>query len=130
MRILVAEDDKKIRSHVVGALRAAGHVVDDTGDGEESLWLLLEHPYDAAVLDITMPGRDGVSVTRALRAAGKALPVLLGGLYLTDNPTGWPTQHRVAPLCFIPAGGYSVFQADGNSSAGPDPSTAIKIFSM
>jgi DNA-binding response OmpR family regulator len=77
MRILVAEDDKKIRSHVVGALRAAGHVVDDTGDGEESLWLLLEHPYDAAVLDITMPGRDGVSVTRALRAAGKALPVLL-----------------------------------------------------
>jgi DNA-binding response OmpR family regulator len=62
---------------VVGALRAAGHVVDDTGDGEEALWLLLEHPNDAAVLDITMPGRDGVSVTRAVRAAGKALPVLL-----------------------------------------------------
>ena len=77
MRILVAEDDKKVRSHVVGALRAAGHVVDDTGDGEEALWLLLENPYDAAVLDITMPGRDGVSVTRAVRAAGKALPVLL-----------------------------------------------------
>jgi DNA-binding response OmpR family regulator len=77
MRILVAEDDKKIRSHVVGALRAAGHVVDDTGDGEEALWLLLENPYDAAVLDITMPGRDGVSVTRAVRAAGKAVPVLL-----------------------------------------------------
>ena len=77
MRILVAEDDKKVRSQVVGALRAAGHVVDDTGDGEEALWLLLENPYDAAVLDITMPGRDGVSVTRAVRAAGKALPVLL-----------------------------------------------------
>ncbi|MES2469268.1 MAG: response regulator transcription factor [Verrucomicrobiota bacterium] len=77
MRILVAEDDKKVRSHVVGALRAAGHVVDDTGDGEEALWLLLENPYDAAVLDITMPGRDGVSVTRAVRAAGKAVPVLL-----------------------------------------------------
>ena len=77
MRILVAEDDKKVRSQVVGALRAAGHVVDDTGDGEEALWLLLENPYDAAVLDITMPGRDGVSVTRAVRAAGKAVPVLL-----------------------------------------------------
>jgi DNA-binding response OmpR family regulator len=77
MRVLIAEDDTKIRSHFVGALRAAGHVVDDTGDGEEALWLLLENSYDAAVLDITMPGRDGVSVTRAVRAAGKAVPVLL-----------------------------------------------------
>jgi DNA-binding response OmpR family regulator len=77
MRILVAEDDRKVRSHVVGALRAAGHAVDDTGDGEEALWLLRENPYDAAVLDITMPGRDGVSVTRSARAAGCAVPVLL-----------------------------------------------------
>ena len=71
MRILVAEDDKKVRSHVVGALRAAGHAVDDTGDGEEAQWLLMEHSYDAAVLDIMMPGRDGVRVTRAARAAGR-----------------------------------------------------------
>ncbi len=77
MRILVAEDDRKVRAHVAGALRAAGHVVDDTGDGAEALWLLMENPYDAAVLDITMPGRDGVSVTRAIRAAGRAVPVLL-----------------------------------------------------
>lgn len=77
MRILVAEDDKKIRTHVAGALRAAGHVVEDTGDGDEAQWLLLENPYDAAVLDIMMPGRDGVMVTRAIRAAGRATLILL-----------------------------------------------------
>jgi DNA-binding response OmpR family regulator len=73
----VAEDDAKLRSHLVKALRAAGYAVDDTGDGEEALWLLGEHPYDAAVLDISMPGRDGVSVTRAARAKGCATPVLI-----------------------------------------------------
>jgi DNA-binding response OmpR family regulator len=62
---------------VAGALRAAGHAVDATGDGEEAQWLLMENPYDAAVLDIMMPGRDGVSVTRAVRAAGRALLILL-----------------------------------------------------
>jgi len=77
MRILVAEDDSKLRSHVVKALQAAGHAVDEAGDGEEALWSLKEHPYDAAVLDIAMPGRDGVSVTRAARAAGCAFPILL-----------------------------------------------------
>ncbi len=77
MRILVAEDDPKIRAHVVKALQAAGHAVDETGDGEEALWMLNEYPYEAAVLDITMPGRDGVSVTRAARAAGCTFPILL-----------------------------------------------------
>jgi DNA-binding response OmpR family regulator len=77
MRVLVAEDDAKLRSHLIKALRAAGYAVDDTGDGEEALWLLGEHPYDAAVLDISMPGRDGVSVTRAARAKGCATPVLI-----------------------------------------------------
>lgn len=48
------------------------------------------------------------------------LPVLLSGLYLTDNVIGWPTQHRVTPLSYIPARGVTVFQADGNATAGPD----------
>ncbi|MEO7933773.1 MAG: response regulator transcription factor [Chthoniobacterales bacterium] len=77
MRILVAEDDAKVRSHVVHALQEAGHAVDEAKDGDDALWLLKEHPYDAAVLDITMPGRDGVSVTRAARVAGCTCPILL-----------------------------------------------------
>ena len=77
MRVLVAEDDPKLLSHLVKALRAAGHTVDDTGDGEEALWLLGEHSYDAAVLDISMPGMDGVTVTRTARKRGCTTPVLL-----------------------------------------------------
>jgi DNA-binding response OmpR family regulator len=77
MRILVAEDDEKVRAHVVKALQAAGHAVDETGDGEEALWLLKEFPYEAAVIDIMMPGRDGVSVTRAARMSGSTASILL-----------------------------------------------------
>lgn len=77
MKILVAEDDAKLRSHLVRSLREAGYTVDDTGDGNEALWLLSEHSYDAAVLDVSMPGQDGVSVTRMARSRGCASPILL-----------------------------------------------------
>lgn len=77
MRILLAEDDSKLRSHLKQALTQGGYAVDETGDGFEALWLGKENPYDAAVLDISMPGMDGVSVTRGLRSAGKTFPILL-----------------------------------------------------
>lgn len=77
MRILVAEDDAKLRSHLVKALQSAGHTTDETGDGEEAQWLLGEHGYDAAVLDIMMPGKDGVSVTRTARARGCTAIILI-----------------------------------------------------
>jgi hypothetical protein len=48
------------------------------------------------------------------------LPVALSGLYLTDNPVGAPTRHRLAPLSFIAGGGFAVFLADDNEEAGPD----------
>jgi two-component system copper resistance phosphate regulon response regulator CusR len=70
MRILVAEDDVRLRKHLVAALRDAGHEVDETGEGLEALRLLGIHPYDAGVLDITMPGMDGMSVVREARAGG------------------------------------------------------------
>jgi uncharacterized repeat protein (TIGR01451 family) len=47
-------------------------------------------------------------------------PVALGGLYLTDNAMGWPNRHPIAALSYIPASGLLVFQADGDSAAGPD----------
>jgi DNA-binding response OmpR family regulator len=77
MRILVAEDDVRLRRHLVAALRAVGHEVEETGDGFSSLQLLTNNPFDAAVLDITMPGIDGVSVIRAARANGCAAALLL-----------------------------------------------------
>jgi len=77
MRILVSEDDPKLRSHLKHALQQGGHAVDETGDGQEALWLGKENDYDAAVLDISMPGMDGVTATRALRMAGETFPIIL-----------------------------------------------------
>jgi hypothetical protein len=77
VRILVAEDDTRLRRHLVAALKAAGHQVDGTGDGMEALNFLKLHVHDAAVLDITMPGMDGVSVIREARAAGCMASLLL-----------------------------------------------------
>ena len=77
MRILVAEDQARLRRHLVAALRAAGHEVDETGDGLNALHLLRGQVHDAAVLDITMPGMDGVSVVRAARADGCRATLLL-----------------------------------------------------
>ncbi len=77
MRILVAEDDVRLRKHLVAALRDAGHEVDETGDGLEALRWLGIHTYHAGVLDITMPGMDGVSVVREARAAGCRTTLLL-----------------------------------------------------
>lgn len=77
MKLLVAEDDARLRTHLAEALRAAGHAVDEACDGPEALWLLGEHDYDAAVLDITMPGKDGVSVVREARTRGQQAMILL-----------------------------------------------------
>ena len=70
MHSLVAEDDLRLRRHLVAALREGGHEVVATGDGAEALRMLLERGFDAAVLDISMPGLDGVSVIREARAGG------------------------------------------------------------
>jgi DNA-binding response OmpR family regulator len=77
MRILVAEDDARLRRHLVAALREAGHEVDETGDGITALDLLGNHLHDAAVLDISMPGMDGVSVIREARDHGCRAVMLL-----------------------------------------------------
>lgn len=77
MRILLAEDDKKLRAHVAASLRAAGHAVDETGDGEEARWMLQEYTFDAAVLDIGLPGYDGIRVTRFARSIGSKAAILI-----------------------------------------------------
>ena len=77
MRILVVEDEKKTASFIRKALRAEGFAVDVCHDGEDALHLAATVPYDAIVLDIMLPGRDGLSVLRQLRERRSAVPVLL-----------------------------------------------------
>lgn len=77
MRLLVVEDDRDINRQLVSALEAAGYAVDKAFDGEEGGFLGDTEPYDAVVLDIGLPKRDGVSVLEAWRKAGRTMPVLI-----------------------------------------------------
>ena len=76
MRVLLAEDEKKVSHFIRKALREAGYAVDEVHDGEAALDLALGTPYDAIVLDIMMPGRDGLSILKMIRAQRLATPVL------------------------------------------------------
>lgn len=77
MRILVAEDERELLDITVKRLKAEGYAVDGCDNGDDAAYYLEQTPYDLAILDIMMPGRDGLSVLRGLRAAGRSLPVLL-----------------------------------------------------
>jgi DNA-binding response OmpR family regulator len=77
MRVLVVEDEKKTASFIRKALQAESFAVDVSHDGGDALQLAQRIPFDAIVLDIMLPGRDGLSVLRQLREERNATPVLL-----------------------------------------------------
>lgn len=76
-RILVIEDDDSTRDYVVKGLREAGFIVDSSAQGNEGLYMATTGPFDAIVLDRSLPGLDGLSVLKALRATGDATPVII-----------------------------------------------------
>src|ERR1700723_2156277 len=77
MRILVVEDERKIATFVQKGLKEFGFAVDVSGRGDEALEIILDNPFDAVVLDIMLPGRDGLSILRMLRERSNAVPVLI-----------------------------------------------------
>jgi len=90
MRLLVIEDDKKTADYIVKGLSEAGYVVDWAMNGPDGLHLATSGSYDAMVVDRMLPGLDGLSVVRALRAAGITVPVLILSALaqLDDRVTG------------------------------------------
>ena len=76
MRLLVVEDDPRIADVVATALREAGYAVDTVADGEVALQQAVSVRYDGAVVDVMLPGRDGLSLVEALRQRGSDVPVL------------------------------------------------------
>jgi two-component system, OmpR family, copper resistance phosphate regulon response regulator CusR len=76
MRILVAEDVGKVAEHIRQGLQAEGYSVDVAADGDEAIWLAESNPYDALVLDVMMPAKDGFTVVRHLRRKQVMAPVL------------------------------------------------------
>ncbi len=77
MRILLVEDDAILGDGVHAGLKLAEHAVDWVRDGEAARLALLDHAYDACVLDLGLPKRDGLSVLTGLRQSGSRLPVLI-----------------------------------------------------
>ena len=77
MRVLVVEDQERIASFIEKGLKEQGFVVDVCGDGDDGYGLALTEPYDAMVLDIMLPGRDGLSILKNLRKKGMSVPVIL-----------------------------------------------------
>jgi len=77
MRVLVVEDDEKISSFISKGLKQAGFAVDQSANGEDGLFMAMSNPYDAAVIDLMLPGRDGLSLIEELRKKQVATPVLI-----------------------------------------------------
>ncbi|VGO15148.1 Transcriptional regulatory protein CusR [Pontiella desulfatans] len=77
MRILVVEDEEKIANHVRNGLEELGHVAEVADNGDDGFAMASSGSYDIVLLDILLPGRDGLSVLRALREDGNAIPIIL-----------------------------------------------------
>jgi DNA-binding response OmpR family regulator len=90
MRILVVEDERKLASFIRRALAEDGHAVDLCYDGEEGANLAINEAYDAIVLDLQLPGRDGISILRELRSRkmGTAVIVLTARDGVKDRVRG------------------------------------------
>ena len=77
MRLLVAEDDTKAARFLVQGLEEEGHAVDVAADGNTAAQLGQVHPYDVIVLDVMLPGQDGLAVANQLRRSGITAPILM-----------------------------------------------------
>jgi two-component system, OmpR family, copper resistance phosphate regulon response regulator CusR len=91
MRVLLIEDYRPLRESVAKGLREMGFAVDATGDGEEGLWYAHSGEHDAIILDLMLPGMDGLTVLNHLRSEGNRVHILI----LTAKDT---VQDRVQGL--------------------------------
>jgi len=91
MRLLVVEDYRPLQQSLVKGLREAGFAVDTTRDGKEGLWYATSNEYDVIILDLMLPGMDGLEILRKIRTQGKKSHVLI----LTAKDT---VQDRVTGL--------------------------------
>jgi DNA-binding response OmpR family regulator len=77
MRVLLIEDYRPLQNSLAKGLREEGLAVDVTGDGNEGLWYATSNDYDVIILDLMLPGLDGLSLLERLRSQGKQSPVLI-----------------------------------------------------
>ena len=91
MRLLIIEDYRPLQQSLTKGLREAGFAVDTTGDGKEGLWYAMGNEYDVIILDLMLPGIDGLEILKQIRGKGQRSHVLI----LTAKDT---IEDRVAGL--------------------------------
>ena len=77
MRALVIEDEDILREQIVAELRTHGFAIDQTGDGNEGKYLATEMPVDIAIIDLGLPGTDGIEIIREVRNKQCSYPILI-----------------------------------------------------
>ncbi|MCK4752208.1 MAG: response regulator transcription factor [Planctomycetes bacterium] len=77
MKLLLIEDYKPLQKSLTKGLRESGFAVDTTGDGKEGLWYATSNDYDVIILDLMLPGMDGLTILKKLRAKGKETHILI-----------------------------------------------------
>lgn len=125
MRILVVEDDKRTSDYVAKGFAEAGHVADVLADGRDALAHGMHESYDVMVVDRMLPGLDGLSLVKALRASGNDTPILfltaVGGLDdRVDGLEAGGDDYLVKPFAF------SELMARLNALARRPPAQVVK----
>ena len=77
MRILLAEDDRHLRESIARGLREASYAIDDAEDGARANYLAAVNEYDAIILDVVLPVKDGLEVCREIRRRGMHTPIIM-----------------------------------------------------
>jgi len=77
MRILLIEDDRKIASFVIKGMKSAGFAVDHATDGRSGFDMAVTEPYDAAIIDVMLPGMDGLTIVKNLRREKAEVPIII-----------------------------------------------------
>jgi DNA-binding response OmpR family regulator len=77
MRVLLAEDDRQLRTALARGLREAAFAVDQAATGTQALAMAVENDYELIILDIMLPGKDGIAICRAIRKKGHQVPILM-----------------------------------------------------
>jgi len=77
MRLLLVEDERTLRQQILLGLKRAGYAVDEADNGQDARFLGDTENYDAVILDLGLPGMDGLSVLKRWRAGGRIMPVLI-----------------------------------------------------
>ena len=77
MRVLLIEDDQKIASFIIKGMKSAGFAVDHATDGQTGYDMAVSEPYDAAIIDVMLPGTDGLTIVENLRREKRDIPVII-----------------------------------------------------